>query len=228
MKDNWESHYTWIAHFDILGFKSLIDQEYQSLTIESLKSNIDEVISKLEKEIESHGEHIDFHFFADTFIIFSKNDKINDYPALISVSKSFINSCTYIRLPVRGAISFGSVQFGHQKKIIIGKAFLEAHEYSEDQNWIGLILTPSATKELNLHNLNPNRHGFVNKDIPLRKYSDNKEKVYAYRFINGSTNFECTLLPALNEMLHFAPENQKEKYSNTINFIKKYYTVHTI
>lgn len=227
MRNNWESHDAWISHFDILGFKSLIEKEDQSLELELLKSKITEVISKLDAEIEKHDACIDYQFYADTFIIISKNDRINDYPSLIRVSKNFINACIYNRIPIRGAISFGDVQLGHQKKIIIGKAFLEAHVYGEDQNWIGLILTPSATNQLNLHGLYPVRHGFINKDIPLRKCVDTKESVFAYRFINGSTSFECPLLPQLNEMLYFAPENEKIKYTNTIEFIKRHYTVHS-
>ena len=121
MRNNWESHDTWISHFDILGFKSFLESEDKSLKLELLKSKIDEVISKLEKEIEKHDEFIDYLFYADTFIIYSKNDKINDYPSLIRVSKNFINTCINKRIPIRGAISFGDVQFGHEKKIIIGK-----------------------------------------------------------------------------------------------------------
>jgi hypothetical protein len=224
MLEKWETHETWIAHFDILGFKSMVDNEGKSLQLASLKSKIDDVICKLEKEIANHEEFIDYQFYADTFIIYSKNDKVNDYPSLVRASKNFIINCIYKSLPVRGAISYGEVLFGHQKKIIIGKAFLEAYVYGEDQNWIGLILTPSASNQLKSHDLYPSRHGFINKDIPLRELDI--ESVFAYRYIDGSTNFECPLLPCLNEMQHFAPECEKQKYNNTIDFINKHYTVH--
>ncbi len=227
MRNNWESHDTWISYFDILGFKSSLESADQPPTLERLKKKIDSVISELEKEIEKHDESIDYLFYADTFILFSKNNKIGDYPSLIRASKTFINKCIRERIPIRGAISFGHVQFGYKKKIIIGKAFLDAHVYSEDQDWIGLILTPSATNELNSHELHPVRHGFINKDIPLRKYLDAKELVFAYKFINGSTNFKCPLLTPLKEMRSLAPESVKVKYSNTIEFIKKHYTVHS-
>ena len=108
----------------------------------------------------------------------------------------------------------------------IPEAFLESHVYGEDQNWLGSILTPSATEELKKNNLEPSHHGFINRDIPMRKYSEFDERVYAYYFGNGSTNFQSPLLSPLKEMMHHSPEPVKIKYENTIKFIEKYYSVH--
>ncbi len=224
MMDNWESHNTWITHFDILGFKSQLDNNDQSLALNILKSKINDVLGSLESDIKKHKEFIDYQHYADTFIIYSINDKINDYPSLIRVSKNFILNCTNSELPVRGAISYGEVVFGHEKKIIIGKAFLEAHVYGEDQNWIGLILTPSASKQLEINGLPPCKHGFINRDIPLREKTNSKNLVFAYKFINGQTSYDCPQLVHLHEMIHFAPDDKKQKYINTIEFIKKHYT----
>jgi len=227
MDHQWETFQAWVAHFDILGFKSMIEHEDQSLALKILKSKLDEVIVKLKSEIESKDECVDFQFYADTFIFYSKSEKINDYPLLVRACKNFINECIYRRLPVRGAISYGELIFGHNRKIIIGSAFLESYVYGEDQNWIGLILTPSASSQLIDHNLLPIRHGFINRDIPMRKFSIFEDKIYAYRFINGSTNYKCPLLPYLNEMLQQASQREKVKFINTIKFIEKHYTVHS-
>lgn len=227
MKDKWVNRHAWIAHFDVLGFKNLLENEGGSLVIEVLKSQIDEVIEQLKSDISSFEDKIDYLFFADTFVIYSKSEKLNEYPALISVSKKFISRCIYKKLPVRGAISYGDVVFGHENKVLMGKAFLESHIYGEDQNWLGLVLTPSASKELEKNGLYPIRHGFINKDVPLRNLKDASEYVYAYKFINGSTNFKCPLLSPLSEMMGRAPESQKIKYENTIKFINKYYKVST-
>jgi hypothetical protein len=228
MEQEWETTQSWIAYFDILGFKSMIEYENESIALQVLKSKIDEVINKLEEDIDSKDERVDFQFYADTFIIYSKSEKINDYPLLVRVSKNFINNCIYEKLPVRGAISYGELIFGHRRKIILGKAFLESYVYGEDQNWIGLILTPSASCQLLQHDLIPTRHGFINKDIPMRRFSIFEDKIYAYRFINGSTNFNCSLLPHLNEMLQKAPQREKVKFLNTIKFIEKHYPIHNI
>lgn len=226
MDTKWFSDKAWVAHFDILGFKSIINNDNESVGLRVLKSQIDEVIDDLKKNVADFDESVGYLFYADTFIIYSKSVKINDYPGLISVSKRFMNNCIYKRLPVRGAISFGEITLGHDKKILLGKAFSESYDYGEDQNWLGLILTPSASTELKKHNLEPSRHGFINSEIPLRNHAIFDERVFAYRFINGSTNFKCPLISPLEEMMHKAPEKDKVKYGNTISFIKKYYIVH--
>lgn len=226
MNSQWMTYKAWIAHFDILGFKSILKNEIDSLEVEVVKSKLDEVIGELKKKVNDFEESIEYLFYADTFIIYSKSQKINNYPGLISASKTFIRKCIHKRLPVRGAVSFGEISFGHDKRILIGKAFLESYSYGEDQNWLGLILTPSASQELIENGLSPVRHGFVNQDIPLRIYSIFDKRVYAYSFINGSTNFDCPLLPAIKEMWQFAPSNDKVKFENTIKFIEKHYTVH--
>ena len=221
----WEKRNAWIAHFDILGFKNFLENDGGSLPIAVLQSQIDDLIKNLKQSVATSDESIDYFVFSDTFILFSKSDQVNGYPSLLSASKSLIRKSISMGLPIRGAISYGDCVFGHQNKILMGKAFLESHDYGEDQNWLGLILTPSATQNLLSHELYPLRHGFINKDIPLRKLSDNLEFVYAYTFINGSTNFECTLLSKLEELKCFAPDSVKIKYTNTINFIKKHYVV---
>jgi len=225
MNSQWTTYQAWIAHFDILGFKSIIKNESASLSVNIVKSKLDQVIEKLKKDTSDFGKNVEYLFYADTFIIYSKSDRISCYPELIRVSKNFINTCIYKKLPVRGAVSFGDISFRHDKRILMGKAFLESYVYGEDQNWLGLLLTPSASKELLQNGLEPSRHGFINRDIPLRKYSIFDDSIYAYCFINGSTNFQCPLLPALNEMMHMAPAKDKIKYENTIKFIEKYYTV---
>ena len=161
-------------------------------------------------------------FYADTFIFYSKSDQALDYSLMICVAQRFICECIYIKLPVRGAISFGELIFGHEKKILMGKAFLDSCKYGEDQNWLGLLLTPTATRKVYEYSLNPLHHSYINQDIPLRQYSKFDPKVFAYTFCDGSANYSNPLLGDLDEMLKTAPVAAKVKYENTIEFIKKY------
>lgn len=225
MKLQWEKNRSWIAHFDILGFKSMIEFANRPIPLEIVKSKIDEIINYLKSNIESEYPDIDFQHFADTFIIYSRSERVNDYLHLALMCKRFIAQCIKIRLPVRGAISYGEIIFGHNRKIIMGSAFLESYVYGEDQDWIGLILSPSASTVLIDNNIQPIRDGFTNCDIPMRKLSD--DKVYAYNFFNHRSNNKCPFIPFLDEMLQQAPEKEKPKYLNTINFIKNNYPVQT-
>ncbi len=222
MLEEWETHECWVAHFDILGFKSLLDQGWMDFKTILSQSKMDDILNVIEGIAPFHREHIDYLFYADTFIFYSKSDQVQDYPSMLSVAQKFIRKCISIKLPVRGAISFGELIFGHEKRILMGKAFLESHEYGEDQNWLGLLLTPSATRKVFECSLDPSHHSYINRDIPLRRHSIFNQDIYAYTFCEGSANFSNPLLGDLNEMLQFAPGAEKVKYENTIEFIKKY------
>ena len=224
MCPNWETKKGWVTHFDILGFKSKIEEN--SLSVEILKDSISHILSELNEDTDVF-EGIECIFYADTFLIYSNSDRIKYFHGLLRTSKNFIKRCISSRLAVRGAIAFGELIFGHHKKIILGEAFLESYEYGEDQNWLGLILTPSATKELSKNDLHPNRNEFVNQGIPMRKKIPNsKNEIYAYDFGASKTNYECNMLPILEEMKRYAPKKQKIKYSNTIEFIQRHSLFH--
>jgi len=47
MNISWNTIQTWIAHFDILGFKNRINNDDKSLLLEILKSSIDASIADL-------------------------------------------------------------------------------------------------------------------------------------------------------------------------------------
>lgn len=228
MPNDWISRTTYIAHFDILGFKSRMDNDDGSLPIFILKETIDEIIEGLQKGIQNFSDSIEYTHYADTFIIYSKTEDSSGYPALVRAAKNLITSCILNRLPARGAIAYGEVSFGHDDRIIIGKAALESYTYCEDQDWIGLLLAPTACRQLKSIGIEPIRHGFINKDVELKTSALRNKYVYAYRFINGSTSYRCPQLSMLQEMHDRAPEDVRHKYQKTINFIKKHYTVHKI
>ena len=136
MLEQGETHECWVAHFDILGFRSILVHGSKDFKTILSQIDIDEIIESIKDMPSLHREHIEYLFYADTFIFYSKSDQIQDYPSMLSVAQRFIRKCISIRLPVRGAISFGELIFGHEKRILMGKAFLESYEYSEDQKVI--------------------------------------------------------------------------------------------
>jgi len=120
-------------------------------------------------------------------------------------------------IPIRGAISVGSFMRSKDSRSFIGKAFLEAFEYAEDQNWLGLIITPTAIEKAKSYEVNPIllSHNFRSSSvIPMRKFKD--QYVEAYRFPDCSEiHFQ-----RLNEMKTRSLEKYHHKYERTIRFIE--------
>jgi len=218
MDQVWQTYEAWVAYFDILGYKKKIE----NLPLPLLQLQVDETIHDLQRGAAEFPENIDCLFYADTFIFYSRSNEDRNCPGILSGSTHFIERCLSKGMPVRGAISFGKIAVGHEKKALVGKAYLECHNYAEDQNWIGLVLAPSATKKVQELGLDPTHHGFINRDVPLRKCSKSADRVYAYTFCRGEKNFTNPLLKKVEEMQDLSPASVKDKYENTLQFIRKY------
>jgi hypothetical protein len=216
----WNRKDTWVCVFDILGFSNKINEACNDFSRLMLTSQLDDIFETLQSDIMTHGE-LEYIAFSDTITIFSPNLEVSSYPWFLLQCTSMIEKSIDVRLPMRGAISVGTAFACDTPPIIIGPSFLEAHEYCEDQDWVGLLLSPSATIRLKNEGIEPLHHDFVNDEIPLR----NKEKtnVMAYRFQNGSASFESPHLMPLGEMMSSAPNYAQHKYQRTIEFIKKHY-----
>ena len=203
-----------------MGFRSMIqktDEEYPRIL---LTSKLNDLLEVLDNQVATHG-HLEYMIFSDTIVVFAPDLKASSYGWFLLQCTIIMNKSISIRLPLRGAISVGTAFISNTPPVVIGPSFLEAHEYCEDQDWIGLLLTPSASSAVRQAGLNPLHHDFVFDNIPLRKMPP--EDVLAYRFQNGCANYSSPLLKFLGEMKHFAPDKDKGKYGRTMEFIKRHY-----
>lgn len=215
---DWIQENTWIGVFDILGFKNLLRKTDHDSHRGLLTSGLDDLIAVLKSEPLIGG--LKYSIYSDTFVVYVPQlRKLRDF---MWTCQRLMEKSVSVELPLRGAISFGSVFSSESPPIFLGTAFLEAHEYCEGQDWIGLLLTPSAIAELYKHGLDPLHLDFVSDEIPFKKGCSNKD-VFAYRFQNGEASYSNPLLRDLEQMKHFAPDYAKHKYDKTITFIQKHY-----
>lgn len=221
---DWVHTKCWVACFDILGFKNLVAfEDDESLQITFLIEDYEKTLEHLRTSCKPYQEgDIEYCWLSDTFVIFSRNDSARSYAVLQQAAKHFITECTYSKIPIRGAISVGHITRSKDNRSFMGKAFIDAFVYAEDQDWIGLLLTPTAIEKANSYGLFPERHDFVKSaKIPMRKCKNSG--VMAYRFQNGSANFPSPLLPMLSQMKQSSAEHHHKKYDGTMQFIEEHY-----
>lgn len=221
--NKWNISNCWVACFDILGFRSFISVEKDDWKAYRVCQDYEDTLEYLKKNCDRYEYGgIDYCWFSDTFLMFTPNDSAQSYVVIQFAAKYFIEDCIRHGIPMRGAISVGRFMRTKDNRTFIGKAFLEAFEYAEDQDWIGLILTPNAISKANSFGLNPTHHDFVRaSEIPMRTF--NSQEVLAYRFQNGEANFPSILLPALHSMKSQSDEKYYGKYERTKQFIEKHY-----
>lgn len=212
----------WIAFFDILGFRSLIEKSIDELRLYMLVESYYEVLNELKEKCNYYeGHELIYQWFSDSFIFYSRDGSAQSYVIIQQAAKHFLESNIYNRIPLRGAVAFGNLYVEEDKSIVIGPSLVEAYLYCENQEWVNVILTLSAAAKVKQFNLILEHHSFTSEDIKLNSFSS--ENVYAYTFCSGEANFESPLLSCLREMQHFAPEKAKQKYQNTIERITKYW-----
>ena len=216
----WKRRESWVAVFDVLGFAKLVAKSAQDFPRALLTDRLDELLGSLELNEQRHGS-LKFLVVSDTIVIFASTQDPSGYPWFLLQCKNLIKDSIRLRLPLRGAISVGTTFVAAEHPIVLGSPFSEAFEYCADQDWIGLLLAPSATRTLRSASLEPLHHHFVTGPVPLRCLSP--QDVLAYRFQDGMANFDSPLLPWLREMQHFAPPEAKEKYARTIEHIQRHH-----
>lgn len=212
----------WIAFFDILGFKKLVSNSKTPLDLYRILYNYTDTLSYLREECGGYKEGSLFNtWFSDSFLLYTIDDSPSSYGVIEQASKHFFCKNISIRIPMRGAIAFGLFHTDETMRTYIGQALIDAYLYCEDQDWIGLILTPTATHQVRSYGLEPLHHDFTDQEVPMRNCPTTD--VLAYTLSSGMANYESPLLTVLNEMMHFAPDSIKPKYERTIQHLKRHY-----
>jgi len=222
--EQWIHCACWLACFDILGFKKMVSFDSSgSMQALYIMRYYEETLKHLSTVCEKHkAGDIDYCWLSDTFVMFTCDDSARAYTVVQFAAKYFMDKCLSTCIPLRGAISVGPFTRSRDNRAFMGKAFIEAFQYAEDQDWIGLILTPTAIKMIESYGLNL-IYDFVASDrIPMRKY--NPKEVRAYRFQNGAANYPCPLLPGLRSMRLQSEEVYRSKYERTEKFIEEHYS----
>jgi hypothetical protein len=212
----------WLGYFDLLGTSKLI----QSGKIVEVFLAYQEALEKL-KSWEKSNPNVSTAWFSDTFIIFSEDDSGLSFQAIDLISRWLMFSLLRRSIPVRGAISCGSFYADNSNRIYLGQALLEAYEWGENQDWIGMLLCPSSIIRLDELNLPiKERLNYTFCEVPFKKPHQDGPLNFAAcilgQWVRSSSDQNILL-----EYIRKLSVTQKEepvrlKYERTIQFIEKY------
>ena len=133
----------WVAYFDILGFKKLLEDEIKNSSLKAfVQTHYIDILRKLKEKGEYWPDHIVYTWASDGFVLFTKDDKY--FNCLLRSAGHFFAELIQDRWCLRGAISFGEFYADTERSIFIGPALIDAYEYAEKLEMIGLVVTPKA------------------------------------------------------------------------------------
>ena len=133
----------WVGYFDLLGTRQLVKSAKTRQVFDSFAEAAKQlgILNRL-------GTNIFNAWFSDTFVIYSGDDSQQAFAAFEKMCRWFMTALIWRKIPARGSISCDRLYSDRDNSVYFGPALIEAYEWSEGQDWIGLVLCPSCIKRL--------------------------------------------------------------------------------
>jgi len=225
----------WVACFDWLGFSRFIysHEDWIKPYIE-----YSSIIDRIDPNAKRYN--IKTTWFSDTYIFYTDDDSFEAYGKLKVFATDFIDHALKQDIPMCGAMSSGELYADEKGNVFFGKALIDAYSYTENQDWIGFVLCPSAIKRIEEIKSEKgtkaeiyDRLDFQYWEIPLKKSRDKSDHTFennllAYRLgraLGGhGTREGCIFI--LERLRNKAEKDEyRVKYQRTIDFLQKTKTV---
>lgn len=210
----------WFCYLDLLGFAALVSGKNIEQVIPLYKNALAEM-ERIASPKKKHG--VIYSWFSDTFIIYSRGGSEQDFAYVERVGRVFFQQLILHRIPVRGALTYGTLYSQSSKNIFVGPALIDAYSYGENQDWLGFVLTPSAFSRLSetIVDLRYRAHYRPVTEPGIINHQPSSP-IYAFAFNNGTVNGKNPYLSALEAMKQKAGPRYAQKYENTISFIRNH------
>lgn len=243
-----------VAEFDILGFKNIISKPKKNLNIKQIADSYEMYFTR---NILYSKENLKFkpkfQIFSDTALTYQKYEedngaKVRDYKeqlfdffkhlciVMVNSIFAFTDSNFFANriseFPIRGGISSGAMIIKHIENcapILMGKPIIDAYEWEQAQNWLGLSINPNSIS--NITNL---LNGFSNYEDT----TESVEEVYWQKLLDNNIlveyNVPTKIGPIKTFVVNFVPKHKQDilvkelkkslvKYRNKQDIYAKYY-----
>lgn len=222
-------------YLDVLGFKKLVREK----SPEEVYKTIDKCLEVYYSWEKLNGIFSTL-YFSDTIIFYQTSE---EYIETAFLDIYGMAGLIYSRLlaegiPVRGSITFGEFNTKHDSKgrnnIFFGEALVEAFELEKKEEWVGIIISPSAYKNIDTNII----EAFIKENV-FESRQDGCLLLNPFCQIRSWCFYENAYEEAgemlLDELkaIKFLKNNEAEyalkdplsreakKYSNTVTFLKR-------
>jgi hypothetical protein len=171
---------SFVALFDVLGYKELIEKQEVSRVAETYEKMRREFRKYMEDINQSTNIRIESRCFSDTFLLYTKNKNKEDFRALI-IACSFLYLASITNdLYLRGAIAVGDLLIGDDMEV--GKPIVKAYTSEQKQDWMGCWIMDECFQGVVKPEEYLNNRWIVRYPIPLKEKEEIKEQ-YALNWL---------------------------------------------
>ena len=135
----------YLALLDVLGFSALIRGNDDETPLLSYLDCVRETLDA------TPGGGVDYVVFSDSIVLTAGNDASEAaFQRLAQQCSALFGNMLKRNIALRGAISFGSFfrQADKGGVFIAGKPVIDAYSFEQKQDWVGIMVTPSARRHL--------------------------------------------------------------------------------
>jgi hypothetical protein len=129
----------YVAVLDVLGFKALVAADYKNASVIRYLQIIEASLA---------GSTIPSIVFSDSIVLALHGKEPENLRLMCETCSRLMYDLISADIAIRGAIACGDFATSNVNgsAFIAGKPIVEAYEFEQKQNWIGMLLTPSALK----------------------------------------------------------------------------------
>jgi hypothetical protein len=127
----------YVALLDVLGFSALVSGDASGEKVRRYLNCLQNTTVE---------RRVDYVVFSDSIILSAKGDSPESLAAVVGTCSRLLVELLLEGIPLRGAISFGGFvreAFG-ESVFVAGRPVIEAYRFEQSQDWIGVMLAPSA------------------------------------------------------------------------------------
>ncbi len=205
----------WIAYFDLLGIRRLLDEGKEAQVFHAYQEAIE--------RCQTGSVELRQAWLSDTFLIVAPDDSAGSFNSIDRACRYFLYFLIQARIPLRGAISCDRLYADFDARVIFGSALIEAYEYGEGQDWLGFLVCPSALRRLDALD-HPLNHYYSNWQIPWKRRPFNAPDTLPACMIGNEVHPTNTCVPKLREMMEHKDvrkiEDIRKKYERTLAFLE--------
>jgi|SRR5271168_3766126 hypothetical protein len=127
----------YVALLDVLGFSALVGGDPSG---EKIRRYLDCLRSATAKR------KVDFVVFSDSIVLTSEGDSPESLITIAEACSRLMADLLNKEIPLRGAIACGQYFRSRvaNSVFVAGRAVIDAYQFEQAQNWIGIMLAPSA------------------------------------------------------------------------------------
>jgi hypothetical protein len=131
----------YVAMLDVLGFSALVRGDASGQRFQDYLACV---------ENATKDTRVKYVVFSDTIVLTTENNGVDSLLDIARASSRIFFDLLAVRIPIRGAIAFGDFfrSTVAESVFVAGSAVIDAYQFEQQQDWVGVMLTPSARAQV--------------------------------------------------------------------------------